>query len=122
MRQCHLCPVGVGMKKRVFICSPYSGERERNNAYLSACISDSLDRGEAPFAPHFIYPQFLNDDDPCQRAKGIACGMAWLEASYILAVYSDLGISAGMLAEIDACTTRGIIVEHRSAGAPWKET
>ena len=108
--------------KRVFICSPYRGDRDRNADYLAACMADSLSRGEAPFAPHGLYPAFLNDENHDERAQGIACGLAWLNATDLVAVYDDLGISQGMRAEILHAQQWGIAVEHRSAGAPWKAT
>jgi hypothetical protein len=108
--------------KRVFICSPYRGDRDRNADYLEAAITDSLGRGEAPFAPHGLYPQWLDDDDLSQRELGIACGLAFLNVCDLIAIYTDLGMSEGMRAEERYATMIGTPIEYRSAGAPWKET
>lgn len=108
--------------KRVFLCSPYRGNRDRNADYLDACIADSLKRGEAPFAPHGFYPQFLDDDDADQRRAGIDCGLAWLRAADLIAVYRDLGRSTGMEAEIAFAQQIGIHLESRSLGMPWRES
>jgi hypothetical protein len=108
--------------KRVFLCSPYRGDRDRNSDYLAACMSDSLSRGEAPFAPHGLYSAFLDDENHDERMQGIACGLAWLKAADLVAVYDDFGVSQGMRAEILHAQQRGFTVEYRSAGAPWKAT
>ncbi len=57
---------------------------------------DSLGRGEAPFASHLLYTQFLDDNDPGQRALGLRAGQSWLLKAEAVAVYTDLGISPGM--------------------------
>lgn len=107
--------------KRVFICSPYRGDRDRNDAYLAACMADSLVRGEAPFAPHAIYPRYLDDADPAQREAGISAGLAWLEYAQMVAIYDDLGVSDGMDREELEALAHMIEVEYRSLGAPWRE-
>lgn len=70
---------------------------ERNLKYARQCLSDSLRRGEAPFASHLLYPQVLDDEHPDEREKGIKCGYAWLEEADLVAFYVDLGWSTGML-------------------------
>lgn len=101
-------------RKPVLICSPYAGDRERNDAYLKAAIADSLARNEAPWASHGFYPLFLNDADCDQRALGLECEHVWLNLLFndygyrtdhhfgIVAVYEDLGISSGMALAIHA--------------------
>lgn len=58
--------------RRVQILSPFRGntpaERRRNVAYAQAALLDCLERGEAPFAPHLLYPAVLDESDPEQRA------------------------------------------------------
>ena len=54
--------------------SPYAGDTAANLAYLQRCIEDSLGKGEAPFASHGFYTNYLRDDDPQQRSLGIDCG------------------------------------------------
>jgi len=84
--------------KRVIIESPYSGEIERNKAYLRVCMLDSIAKGEAPCASHKLYPDVLNDDDPDERRLGIELGFAWLQVASLVAFYTDLGWSPGMVA------------------------
>lgn len=101
--------------KRVFVCSPYSGNTHANVLYARLCIRDCLVRGEAPFAPHLLYPQphVLDDKDERQREYGITAGMQFLAVSELLVVYKDLGISAGMSIEIQHAIRIGKAIEYR---------
>lgn len=105
--------------KRVIIESPYKGrdqaELERNIAYARACLRDSLQRGEAPFASHLLYTQdgVLDDAILEERNFGIAAGLAWQAAASLVAVYDDLGISEGMRKGIKLAKCKGILVEYR---------
>lgn len=102
--------------------SPYAGDIERNTRYLRACLADCLSRGEAPFASHAIYtqPGVLDDSYPEQRKLGIAAGFAWREISEATVVYTDLGVSRGMIAGIKHAQT---VSEHeivfRELGGEW---
>lgn len=104
--------------KLVVIESPLAGDRERNRAYARACMRDSIRRGEAPLASHLLYdqPGLLDDNDPAERILGIQAGFAWAEHAELVAVYIDLGISAGMDAGIMRATNCGQAVEHRKIG------
>ena len=87
--------------KRVMIESPFASSDSKMakfyRKYLEGCILDSLERGEAPFASHGFYTQWLKDSDPAEREAGIACGRAWAEAADVVAFYVDYGMSPGML-------------------------
>jgi hypothetical protein len=84
--------------KRVIIESPLAGDFKRNKAYARACMRDSLQRGEAPFASHLLYdqPGILDDTIPEERELGIAAGFAWAEGQPRV-FYHDLCFSSGML-------------------------
>lgn len=110
----------------VLVCSPYAGDRAKNDAYLKACIADSLSRNEAPWASHGFYPQFLDDGDCDQRALGLECEHVWLtllfnDSGYKqehhfghVAVYTDHGISSGMASAIHRAEKLGLRIERRS--------
>jgi hypothetical protein len=103
--------------RRVFVASPFAGnlwQRHLNRQYARKCLADALKRGEAPFAPHLLYPQCLDDGATLQRALGIAAGTAWLFMAEACAVYVDRGISVGMLEDIDAAESTGLPVEYRA--------
>jgi len=97
-------------RARVVIESPYSGEVEINLAYLRACMRDSLLRGEAPYASHGLYtqPGVLDDNEPDERALGIAAGFAWRVVADRTVFYVDRGWSSGMLAGLQDCKELGL--------------
>ena len=103
----------------VIIESPYAGDIEANLTYLRACMRDCLLRGEAPFASHGLYtqPGVLRDEDPDERAKGIAAGFAWRPFVRKTVVYTDRGITEGMKAGVaHAKTMTWHVVEYRDLG------
>jgi hypothetical protein len=80
------------------------GELATVNYTLATCRAIAL-AGGVPFAPHLLYPRFLDDTAPEERAIGIACGLRLMEAAD--EVWARLPPwrrqhSSGMLAEIDA--------------------
>lgn len=106
-------PVKPPPRRLVYLESPFAGDRQRNAAYLKAAMRDSLDRGEAPFASHALYVQFVDDDVPVERAMGIEAGLAWGLKAEATVVYIDLGISPGMQQGIDHAIEVGRTVEQR---------
>lgn len=102
--------------KRVFICSPYRGDVAKNIGYAKAATHDCIDRGEAPFTPHLLYPQVLNDQLESDRKLGMEFGMTFLLRCNLVAVYEDNGISEGMRREIKHAMDYGVAVEYRKLG------
>lgn len=102
---------------RVIVESPYRGDTPDDLAfnlkYLRACIRDSLDRGEAPFASHRMYTEALDDNIPDERRWGIEAGQSWMSVANLVAVYTDLGISNGMKYGIEKASELGIRIEFR---------
>lgn len=106
--------------KKVVIESPFSGDTETNVAYALACMKDSLLRGEAPLASHLLYTQVLDDTIPEERNRGMMAGWTWGEHAELVVVYTDLGISRGMLFGIAEAESDGIPIEKRSLGENWR--
>ena len=88
--------------KLVYICSPYRGNVEENteNArrYSLRAIIDHPD--VIPIAPHLLFTQYLDDDDPEQRRIGLDAGLDLLSICDELWVYGLDNPSEGMAAEI----------------------
>lgn len=105
--------------RRVILESPFAGDEAVNRGYLKACLRDSLSRGEAPLASHALYPGALDDSVPAEREAGMAAGMAWYGAARALVVYTDLGISPGMVAGMEHAQKHRLRLEFRSLPA-WK--
>ena len=99
----------------VIIESPYAGDVDTNIKFARACMRDSLNRGEAPFAMHLLYTQeqILNDDIPKERDWGIEAGLAWGKHASKTVVYTNLGITSGMDLGIQRAIEEGREVEYR---------
>lgn len=103
----------------VVIESPLKGTSKRivarNRRYARACMRDSLDRGEHPFASHLLYTQegILNDENPIERQRGIDAGLAWGEHAQRCCVYVDLGVTPGMVQGIARAKSQGIEIVTR---------
>jgi hypothetical protein len=89
--------------KKVYICSPYKGSCEKSIAQnrqraLMYCRF-AYEQGCNPFAPHAIYPEFMDDEDKRERADGMRMGQEWMWAMQEMWVFGNK-ISAGMKEEI----------------------
>jgi len=102
---------------RVIIESPFAGDVERNKEYALQCLADSLARGEAPIAFHLLYPEVLDDLNAAERKIGIERSFEWQQVADVVAVYVDLGITAGMQQAIGMAQERGLIVIKRRLSA-----
>lgn len=105
--------------KLVIVESPFAAstkdELARNVKYARACLADCLKRGEAPFASHLLYtqPGVLDDRIPAERTQGIEAGLAWGRLADLTAIYTDLGLTAGMIRGIERAEAQGRPMEHR---------
>jgi hypothetical protein len=102
----------------VVIESPFRGCPEYSNAkaklYLTACIRDSIDRGEAPFASHRMYTQALDDSVPEERKIGISVGLQFHRVAERIVFYTDLGWSDGMMQARGLAEAVGFPIDDRS--------
>lgn len=109
----------------VIIESPYyhalSEIRLRNRVYLKSAVLDSIERGEAPFASHGFYTQFLSDLIPAHRALGLRLMRRFILKADYVAAYTDLGISRGMAVGIEFAKRQGLEVFERKIGVPHVE-
>ena len=60
----------------VYICSPFSGDVETNVRSARRYSRFAVDKGYIPIAPHLLFPQFLDDDNPQERELGLFFGNA----------------------------------------------
>ena len=93
--------------ERVFICTRYAGDIQHNIEVAKRLCLMAVESGLAPFAPHLLYTQFLDDSDPIQRELGISMGLRFMKTCDLVWVYTDEGISDGMRREIDCAYKLG---------------
>ena len=84
-----------------------------NIQYARSCMLDSIKRGEAPYVPHLLYTQVLEDNDPKAREYGTEAALVYLQLLKYLVVYTDFGISKGMRREIEFAEANGYLIEYR---------
>lgn len=106
---------------RVCVESPLRGDYERNVLYADACMQDCLERDEAPFLGHLLYPRVLNDAEHAHRRRGIDAHLAWLRAADRLVLYIDLGVSSGMREAVRVAEELRLPVAARTLGLGWME-
>lgn len=97
----------------VFICSPFAGDVENNLKNARRYSRFAVSNGAIPFAPHLLYPQFLDDRDKAQRSLGIFFGLVLLGKCDQMWVFGS-EISKGMRLEIDKARKRGIPIRFWS--------
>jgi hypothetical protein len=101
----------------VMVESPYRGlTTAEAEGYAEAACWDCMERGEAPFASHLLYTRFLDDKDPKQRELGMIFGRAWIKIADLMAVYEDLGISAGMKTAMELAEKLQVDIQIRKIG------
>ena len=83
----------------VYICSPYAGDVPRNVENARKYSRFAVDQGCIPVAPHLLFPQFLNDNNPRERQLGFFFGTALMSKCSEVWVFGDR-ISEGMKEEL----------------------
>lgn len=84
----------------VYICSPFSGNVERNTENARRYCRFAVDSGYIPFAPHLFFPQFMNDKDTDERRLALFMDIALLSKCAQLWVFGG-NITKGMDIEIE---------------------
>ena len=95
----------------VFICSPYAGDTARNTIAARQFCKFAVDKGALPFAPHLLFPQFLNDSDHYEREIGMVMGLAMLTKCAEVWVFGE-NHTPGMLREIKKAKLKHIPIRH----------
>ena len=85
--------------KLIFICSPFKGDTENNVLKARRYCRFAMAQEHVPFAPHLLFPQFLDDTDPKEREQGISLGLTVLGYCHELWAFGA-EVSHGMATEI----------------------
>ena len=89
----------------VYVCSPLSGDVPGNTERARKFCRFALEKGAIPLAPHLMFPQFMDDEDPAERELAIFMDVILLGKCSELWVFGET-VSAGMQAEIDVAKKR----------------
>lgn len=103
--------------KRIFVCSRLRGKNQQEmdkhieQAQQFAKFVIREDYG-APFVPHLLYPQFLDDSSAFERDMGIESGLSYLSVCDVVFAFIDDSnvVSDGMKQEIQYAIDHGIPV------------
>ena len=95
----------------VFICSPFAGDIENNVKAARRYCRFAVEIGYIPFAPHLLFPQFLDDTDPRERELGLLFGIALMSKCAEVWVFGEK-VSAGMAKEIEKAEKRGMRIRR----------
>lgn len=107
-------------KKKIYVCSPYSGNVERNVEYARKYCRFVVQRGHIPVAPHLFFPQFLDDKNPEERKLGMSMAKNLLKDCEELWVFSGI-LSEGMKTEIELANKLGIEIVNIPGGTVHDE-
>ena len=83
----------------VYICSPFSGKVKKNKKNARKYCRFALEQHTIPFAPHLLFPQFMDDSSSEERKLAMFMNMIMLGHCEEIWVFGDR-ISAGMKQEI----------------------
>ena len=101
-------------KPLVFICSPLAGDVERNLENAQRFSRFAVEQGAIPVAPHLLYPQFMDDNDPIERALGLSFGKVLLSKCDEVWVFGET-VSPGMKQELIKARAWGKPIKFYSA-------
>lgn len=102
----------------VYICSPYRGEREKNEEKARMYSRVALQKNCIPFAPHLLYPQFMDED--VERSKALYMGKVMLDKCAEVWVFGD-NITAGMKGEIERARSKKKTLRYFTADGEEKK-
>ena len=95
----------------VYICSPFSGKVKKNKRKARRYCRFALEQHTIPFAPHLLFPQFMDDNSSEERQLAMFMNMIMLGHCEELWVFGDR-ISAGMKQEIRKAERKRIKIRY----------
>lgn len=95
----------------VYICSPYSGDTERNVEKARKYSRFAVENNCLPITPHIYFTQFMNDELPKERNMALSMNQILLRKCTELWAFGDI-ISRGMKAEINHAKRKHIKIRY----------
>ena len=86
--------------KKVFVCSPYRGDIEKNTKKAAYAARIICGCGYMPVVPHLYFPQFLDENDQHERIQGIELGIELMKDCDLIWLLGP-EITAGMEYELE---------------------
>lgn len=90
----------------VYVCSPLSGDMERNAENARRYCRFAVNSGCIPLAPHLYFPQFMDDGNGTERDLALFMDIVLLSKCSELWVFGER-ISKGMSIEIEKAKRKG---------------
>ena len=100
-----------GYRPLVFICSPYAGDTAANEHRIRRYCRFAIKQNCIPIAPHLLFPQFLDDNDPEDRRIGLFMGCVLLTKCAEMWVFGEY-VTDGMALEIEKSERRLIPIRY----------
>ncbi|XVG96396.1 DUF4406 domain-containing protein [Eubacteriales bacterium KG125] len=91
-------------KPLVYICAPYSGDKERNINAAVGYAKYAYENNAIPLTPHFLFP-FMNDEDIKQRKDALFMDIILLGKCQEVWVFGN-EITEGMKRELEVAEKR----------------
>ena len=99
----------------VYICTPLAGDMDGKMEKARRYCKFAVRNGAIPLAPHLLFPQFMDDTNPDERALAMFMNMVLLGKCDQLWVFGK-NISEGMAAETGKAEKRGMAIRHFTEG------
>jgi len=103
----------LGFRPVVYICSPFRGDVGRNTENARRYCAFAVRKGAIPFAPHLLYPQFMDDTVESERELALFMGRVMLDKCAELWVFGDV-VSEGMRMEIERAKAKSKKIRYYS--------
>ena len=94
-----------GFRPVVYICSPYRDNVLLNTENARRYCRIALEKGAIPFAPHLMYPQFMDEETEEDRKLALFMGSVMLDKCAELWVFGK-NLTEGMRGEIEKAKLR----------------
>lgn len=95
----------------VYICSPYSGDTEKNTENARKYSRFAVDSHCLPITPHIYFTQFMDDNIPEERDTAIFMNWVLMSKCAELWVFGEI-ISEGMKAEIERARRKHLKIRY----------
>lgn len=94
----------------VYICAPYSGDRELNIKKAICYAEFAYKNGAIPLTPHLLFP-FMDDEDTNQRKDALFMDIVLLGKCQEVWVFGN-EITEGMSRELEVAKKRKQVIKY----------